>query len=794
MKKYSITVIALFLALLIAAQLPMQVFAEEASAQYISDIKIGVGKKAEDAIAALEGYEILKDSSGDYVDLNTNAGGGVGSRGNRVVYLGIKRTDDINQAITDLAVMNMNGGYSVKNYKALMEDYLSEQLIPFVSSFLSAIEEYRENYNSSNAENSARAHYIHDVLNKLTDDDCGGAGLGDLLLNETKFEMGDAAYNALSDAEKNQHADILTIIAQSNGRATALLESLLLKAADTAETTWLERFVEITYDDMEDETGLSPSKAYSELSKLYYDDAMRILSMWDAFKAQLDGYDDAIAKLDEASQESFAQQEAIVENYDILQANSEQTEEFGEALAEITIGSEACVNAYYDVLCKEYLEGVAYDLTDYGLEVETLLDFFTLDYEEIYDNIECLFPLVASLSAGQRAGLDLMTLQDLVTLGMADAESYRNAEFDELTESSIYEGVDRGIYEEGGVALTSDALRTDALSRVVEEADGFKIGRLTYSGLSLATAAVIGLGVSLGVRNVANNAINAYNTKLQALKNAVSKSQDAMDSIEKLFQNPKTTHAQMKEALPKYKELIELKPQQEAAVKSFEDPALLSRLEGRSSLCSKLAIGFTVAIIIIIAVTVWMTVRDLKNYYKVDYSPIPRYIVDEKDITAFNANGDKIVIKNQAAYYKAVPCNRTDDDDFYSVLGTASDLNGDVGKQWLALYAERNENKDPILADSLKFSSSDQIPAGYETGIHMFGSAAVENLNNPLYVWKADAPKVFVYFKLDVGAVTAAGSGFSAGSLAVGFLGGAMIGVLGTALCMSVLKKKKATA
>ena len=41
------------------------------------------------------------------------------------------------------------------------------------------------------------------ALNKLIDDDTG-KGLGDLLLNETKYEMGLKAYNKLSDAQKEK--------------------------------------------------------------------------------------------------------------------------------------------------------------------------------------------------------------------------------------------------------------------------------------------------------------------------------------------------------------------------------------------------------------------------------------------------------------------------------------------------------------------------------------------------------------------------------------------------------------
>ena len=92
-----------------------------------------------------------------------------------------------------------------------------------------------------NAENKARAQYVHDALNKLTDDDCGDTGLGDLLLKETKYEMGDKAYDALSDEEKKEHADILTIISQANGKATLTMENLLTRAADDEEDTRLSQ-------------------------------------------------------------------------------------------------------------------------------------------------------------------------------------------------------------------------------------------------------------------------------------------------------------------------------------------------------------------------------------------------------------------------------------------------------------------------------------------------------------------------------------------------------------------------
>ncbi len=53
----------------------------------------------------------------------------------------------------------------------------------------------------------------------------------------------------------------------------------------------------------------------------------------------------------------------------------------------------------------------------------------------------------------------------------------------------------------------------------------------------------------------------------------------------------------------------------------------------------------------------------------------------EADITVYNEAGEKVILKNQAAYYKAVECNRSGSDEFYNTLGTVADMNGDVGRQ-----------------------------------------------------------------------------------------------------------------
>jgi hypothetical protein len=185
------------------------------------------------------------------------------------------------------------------------------------------------------------------------------------------------------------------------------------------------------------------------------------------------------------------------------------------------------------------------------------------------------------------------------------------------------------------------------------------------------------------------------------------------------------------------------------------------------------------------------------NHYNVDFTPIPHYMVDEKDITVTIESGEKVVIKNQSAYYKAVESNRKEGAEYYGKIGSCADLNGCVNPQWLALYAARNEAECPIIASSLKVViGSTTVPQGYETGIHFFGEKAAFNLNNKLYCWNQNAKSIMVYYKTDKAAAEAgtAGSNFTAGTLALTGGCGLITGALASAICITAFGKKKKKA
>lgn len=620
------------------------------------------------------------------------------SKGKKAVYLGYKTTKNREDAITDLAVMNMKGGYKTKNYDSLMKDYLNCHIIPFVENFASAIKEYRENYTSDNKANQKRAQAVHDMLNKLTDDDTGKK-LGDLLLNETKYEMGDDAYNALSDAEKKNHADIVTIIAQANGQATLMLENLLTRASDTNDDTWLDRFSATTYDDLIDATGKTPTDAKRELAKLYDDDANKIVDhMWVDFKKALEGYDGAAAYVNSYDIKGF---EAAADAYDSLDENTAESEK--EAIVSTYLDELEKYNEFKDDLVTVSLYEKLSDI-DYG--EGTMADFFTQDQTSDDFDVACVYPMVTSLTDGQRSGLDFVSLKELCAMAMTDEDSYEEINTDEIPEASVYDGVNRAIYEKGGVGLTSDAIRTDAAA---EDAgiDKSRIGTVSIIMYSITGACAVAF-VSSAV------AWSHYAKTLRYMQNSENLIGTFNDFGQDAFQRA------------------------------------VARTASSTTLCKGLTIGFGVAMTLLAAVSLYFTFKDMRDYYQTDFTPQPRFIVEESDITDYNKNGDKIVVKNQTAYYQLAETNRGKDAEFYNVLGTGNDLNGDVGKQWLSLYYVKNAEMKPILADSIKaVAGSTEIPAGYETGIHLFGEDTAYNLNNPLYVWNDSADSVTVYFSTE---------------------------------------------
>ena len=787
MKKITTVITSVILCVTMLILGPAQVAAsaaESAKKTYISEVKVGMGVKSEEAAKELlaEGFTILTDDSGQYADLNKDAGSkSILKKGpnQKIVYLGYKTTEDAGDAITDLAVMNMNGGYSFQDYEKLMDNHLDTQIKPFVDRFIATLKEYRENLKKpKDSINYKRADYYRKLLNKLTDDDTGGKPLGDLLVNQTKYEMGDDAYNKLSAEEKKNHCDILTLLMQGNGRAVLMMETELTKSSDSADNTWLDRFLATDLEALkeaikEENPHMTPSEIDEELDKKYFDDAKKIRDKWGAFNELMLNYDNAVDKANEVTEAEV--NETVSQNLS-EKSSDEEVKETAEGLMDAQSNMIKGSMAAEDIIVHDYLEA-----TEYG--DGTLLEFFERDQSEFFDEevIRELYPIVESLSGGQIAGLDFLDIKEMILMAVTDESGFKAANTNDQITASIFQDVNREVYERGGVALTNDALRKKASANdSVKTYELSKLGIVLWSCTAAAGLAAAGTGLaSVFVKP-------SYMRQIEALTEKVA-------DLDKLLKAaPKNNDLLMQRSFAWY-DLDSLKYHHP----EYEEIA--GQVAKRSNICKYLSAGFTVAAAILAGYSIYTTITEMMEYYKVDFSPIPKYIVEEADITAKNEIGETIMIQNQTAYYKVVSCNRKQgssdvEKKNFEILKDRNDLNGDVGKQWLSLYSVKYENGAPILADSLKVQWGTKSPDDYTTGIHRFGEKAAFNLTSLYYCYNDPNKGTFVYYKNDnafVKDLTAAASVFSGGSIALGAVIGLIAGGALTAIIMTAAGKKK---
>ena len=119
MKKMTKRIISMILTLCLAFLATVPVFAARVyGVEYISELRIVYASDYSDAKG-----ELIDLGLQDYKVFNANLNEDTGKKG---VFLAYKTTTDIEDAITDIAVMQMNGGYKEGNYQEMIKQSLSE--------------------------------------------------------------------------------------------------------------------------------------------------------------------------------------------------------------------------------------------------------------------------------------------------------------------------------------------------------------------------------------------------------------------------------------------------------------------------------------------------------------------------------------------------------------------------------------------------------------------------------------------------------------------------------------------
>ena len=700
-KKSISALISIVLVLTLCVTTCTSAFAATSSKKYIKEMIISYGETADEA------KKWLTDNDYEVLDNNLNEGADATLSTERAVYIGYKTTDNKDEAITDMKLMNMKGSYSVQDYQMLLDEQ-KDNIKSFFDDFKIAVKEYRSNYKAG----QQRAIAAHDMLNMLYEDDTQQY-MGDLLLNKVREEYTDEEYNALSDDEKAKVADMTTILMQGNADAVLTIEQTIATATDEGDTLWLERYDNAkTYDEMLEELmkskNLTVEQAEKELAAEYDDDAYSIATKLEDYKTYLEKYTNSDISF-ESTEDEISAYEAANEDFDME---------------------------------NWFAAGMQYELLKSLVNDDvSLYDIITSDdYDVVGDDRYMLYPLVSVLTEGQRACIDFLTMYQIVCLGTNNDKATKQAT-DEIDVSqvkdlktSVYSGVDRTVFS-ADVALTGDAYK-------LQNSSG---SNPTDNWTDYISTATIALYASVAVSLAGTIGAWVFNSRVKsAVSSRIENIQFGTDSLNKELT---TLTRQLKTTRPEY---VEVRAKMQADINKLKDG-----IQANSTACGNArffqkivtfaSVTVTCITIALMVASLWSTWQDLQEYYHSTFTPIPSNMVNQ----GVDENDKKVY-----TYYKAVKCNRKAQGmvtDASKILGDLGDLNGDVGKQWVALYTTTDSAAgDPITANfTVQYDNTD-IPDD-KTPLSIFCESTVQNLTNKKagYTYADSKNGIYLFYVTD---------------------------------------------
>ncbi len=735
MKKIVKKIIAVVLSVICMTQVSLQAFAVSFTGKsYVKEMIISYGKTPDDAKAW------LKNNNYKIIDCNINEGADDTFSTKRAVYLGYKTTMDADKALTDMKLMNMKGNYSAVDYQNLLDEQRTN-IRSFINDFIVAVSEYRANYKKG----QARAVAAHDMLNLLYDDDTD-CDIGDLLLEKIKEEYKAEDFEKLSKEEQAKHADMTTILMQSNATSVITIEQIISLATDDSDTVWTERYDEglsyssMLHDVMQNEN-LPVSKAAAALAARYDKEAKIIAEKADAYVKFLEIYTESGITLESSKEELKA-----------------YLDEHGET-----------------EMAMWYAAGTQYEKLKTFVDDEdiSLIDVLTDDFYDVKtDDRNMLYPLVSVLTDGQKACLDYLSLYQIVAMGINDDNVIKDAMKDlNLSDKdkgsvSIYEGIDRSIFSED-IAMTSSANKLQSSTDKDFSTKWFKDGiststKVLYIVLGVSVAATIGAFITYDILDSAGTAVAKNFAKAEAAASCAKTV--AEDLEEEIVDDALSESSDLSEEVVKniVEELTDEEVQYSKVVADFQST------NGMAKYFQYAGFAMIAVSAIIMGISAWRTYTDLKAYYNTEFTPIPMHMVNQ----GVNENDEKVF-----TYYTAVNCNRQETQmvtDKTEILKSFGDINGDVGKQWVALYTTTDKAAGkPITTDFFAQFANTKIP-NESTPLSLFGESSAQNLTNSKggYTYADNKGGIYLFYGTDSSIF--AGSAISTGVYAL-IAGGSLV-------------------
>ena len=770
----------LILSLLFCTIVPA--FAAGEGEEYISALRLVYAEDYDEA------KEIIAEGEfEDYKLFNENLNADSDEIG---VWLAYKTTTNIEEAITDLAVMQMNGGYSDGNYQEMIKQSYDEY-VAMGKIYLDAINYFVEAYDAGNylAESAFRQLNFYNVVSEGIPEDKIPTFEGE--------RLGDVFYEGIDEYE------LATIFFQGNVHVLNNVRSLLAMGVSYNEDgkAYLDKVGDAAAEMKEDPT-------------VFEDDA-----------EDLDMYASLIAPSIGVFADMFKELATVEDELNY------KDEDFTDA--------EVRYLEYYTIAQRmrnvEYLDGK----TLYQFCLEYVLD--EDDYSELY-------PLAAALNEGQQAITKVFHYYDVVRYSASDyAEEAMEETLASMEEKysenpfNVYEGVDRSIYY-GTFALTSAAERADAYTDENTLADAFfgkdsTLARDVFmftGGASLilvgyavldfskeaakvaaekltvkvtentskiieASASTKGIFMTQNAANmpiVTNMSYESYTNYLinQYFANSTEISTSASFAEKFAFLQKNFTKGfesnlsgMDKFAVSEQYRYFEnmnsaITKSQQAAVVKTDQPAAQAAT-ATASTGAKIFAGVMYlvggALMLYSAYSIVMT---FVNHYHPDYEDVPLSMVDLIN----TVDGDRYI------KYDVVYAAETNEDGIYE----AADLNAFEAMRWNALYYTKSyEAGKPILADTFLLSNTNNQPKSGYTPVHRFGEKICYDLNR--YNFDGDT-NIYLSVKQSkndkfatAGVPEVVGSMFSVGYLFLAGGVGVALGIGGAFATQSIIKKKK---
>ena len=724
--KKTIKFISLLMAvLMLASALPITAFAAGAK-QYIKEVRISTASTESEAKQWLitNGYQVLD------VNLNQKSNGDA-------VYLGYITTTNPDEAITDMAIMQMDGGYSFADYEAMIKER-EEDINFLLDSLASSIRAARENYQNG----YKGAVKAHEFLNMFVEDDSGKL-LGDLIF-----------------VENFDKSTINKVFLQGNSDVTMIVYNMLALACVEIgdDTNWLAKLENI------DPYGEYDPLVYEELARKTFpsfEEIHDMLAYYDLYCKEINENPEAIEGMTE---------EELADYY---------PEDYQEATF-----------LYAALTESKYGNGT---LADFFAK-----DPNEIDLEELYPILAAMTEGERDISVV--VGLTTMiamALNDTQSLDKYFENYKKDIEYYAIDgKISVYFGVDRSLFE-GGVALTNAALRESASTGDSSWYSEDNIDK----GLSIALGCLAGASVTTAItvacssQKILAASVASSEAFISGISTSSCLASVADDAAVMLYRDFMLRGIHLETVIPNFTGVPSLSSLKaaipadiasanadliataDAKVAQAEGKMVAQATEAKNAVASRTMGAIQTVAYVAIGISLLIeAVRigiKLYNYYHPEYTEIPRIIVSETS----DENGSTYV-----NYYVALDQN-----------GEYADLNAWKGQRWNALYTTKDkEAGDPILASGLTAKVKDNsMPSTDSYGVHYFGETGACNVSR--YLLKKTAPATYMFFTRDHSLSTTA-SVFSQGTViaftGIGLLGGIAVGSLGV-IGAGKMKKKK---